>query len=597
MLQENPALADDVLGEPPGAPATPAPNACAPVALSALGAAALLSACGGGGGSAEMAPDVAAESAPTVQAQAIGKGGAIIKPTRRDAARFLTQATFGPTSAAQIDALVEQGFSGWITQQLKAPSASHLAYLSSQMALLGEDHAHEEQSYEAVWQQWLWGADQLRSRMSWALLQFFVISNIAPDIRPHAMSSYMDLLNRNAFGNFRTLLGEVTRHPAMGYYLNMLSSAKENPEEGTHPNENYPREVLQLFSVGLVKLNLDGSPQLGADGKPIPTYNEAVIRGFARAFTGWGFGGLSGAGHDDFFHPDENNPLLWQRPMEPFAEYHETGEKLLLDGRRLPPGQSAQKDLDDALDCIFNHPNVGPFFGKQLIQRFVTSNPSPAYVARVAGAFNNNGRGVRGDLLAVLKAVLLDREARGDLAGAAPRFGKLREPVIRFANFLRALGATSTSGFNRIHYLDSADEALGQSPLLAPSVFNFYSPFFRPAGPLMDAGMVAPEFQITSETSTAGSLNFFHNLFQSGGYGWPEEHRVRINLDPLRDLASDPAKLVDQLDLLFFSLQMTTATRQRLLTLINAIEPTRRRTRVRQALTIVAMSPDFVIQH
>ena len=283
--------------------------------------------------------------------------------------------------------------------------------------------------------------------------------------------------------------------------------------------------------------------------------------------------------------------------MEAWSAFHEPGEKLLLDGRRLPAGQSAQKDLDDALDCIFQHPNVGPFFCKQLIQRLVTSNPSPAYVARVAAQFANNGRGVRGDLLAVLRAILLDKEARGDSAGAAPRFGKLREPVLRFAHFLRALGATSTSGTNRIHYLDSADEALGQSPLLAPSVFNFYSPFFRPAGPLMDAGLVAPEFQITSETSTAGQLNFFYQLFQSGGYGWPEEHRVRINLEPLRALAADPVKLVDELDLLFFSLQMTAATRQRLLTLIAGLGPNRLRTKVRQALTVVALSPDFVVQH
>ncbi|WP_374661934.1 DUF1800 family protein [Inhella sp.] len=582
----------------PQAPDTevPALNTAAAASAAAL----LLSACGGG----ENAPPASAEGAPSTQAlaareqgSALSPGGLQPRPTRRDAARFLCQASFGPTGAAQIDAMVQLGFDAWISGQAKRPAALHIDYLQAQRNRDGKTYVPEELSYEAIWQQWLWGEDQLRARMSWALLQFFVISNIAPDLRPHAMSSYLDLLNRNAFGNFRTLLGEVSRHPAMGYYLNMLKSQKENPVEGTHPNENYPREVLQLFSIGLVKLNPDGSTQLDGNGRPIPTYDEPVIRGFARAFTGWGFGGLNTTDPKDFLCPDENNEALWQRPMEAWPAFHEPGEKLLLDGRRLPAGQTPQKDLDDALDCIFQHPNVGPFFGRQMIQRFVTSNPSPAYVARVAAAFANNGRGVRGDLLAVLRAVLLDKEARGDAAGGAPRFGKLREPVIRFAHFLRALGATSTSGSNRIHYLDSADEALGQSPLLAPSVFNFYSPFFRPAGPLMDAGMVAPEFQITSETSTAGSLNFFHGLFQSGGYGWPEEHRVRLNLEPLRLLAGDATRLVDELDLLFFSLQMSAATRQRLLTLINAIAPNRLRTRVRQALTVVALSPDFVVQH
>ena len=280
--------------------------------------------------------------------------------------------------------------------------------------------------------------------------------------------------------------------------------------------------------------------------------------------------------------------------MQNWPAFHEPGEKLLLDGRRLPAGQGAAKDLTDALDAIFNHPNVAPFFCRQLIQRLTTSNPSPTYVKRVADVFVNNGRGVRGDLKAVVRAVLLDKEARAAEPGV--HFGKLREPLLRFSSFLRALGATSTSGTNRIHYLDSPDDALGQSPLLAPSVFNFYSPFYRPAGPLAEAGLVAPEFQITSETSAAGSLNFFHDLFQGGGYGWPEEHRVRINLDPLRDLAATPERLVDELDLLFFNLQMSASTRQRLLTLINGYPATQRRTRVRRALTLVAMSPDFVIQ-
>jgi uncharacterized protein (DUF1800 family) len=566
---------------------------------SAAAAASLLAACGGG------AEAPSAEAGPDTNALAgeLSSGGSLrAKPTQRDAARFLLQATFGITGKAQVDALVSQGYDAWISGQLKRPAASHLAYIESQR---GRDQAagetprvSEEMSYEAVWQQWLRGEDQLRARMSWALLQFFVISNIAPDIRPVAMSSYMDMLNRNAFGNWRKLLEDVTLHPAMGYYLNMLESEKENPSEGTHPNENYAREVLQLFSIGLVKLNLDGTPELDANGRTQPTFDEPVVKGFARAFSGFSYGGLDNSNPDRFHDHDDNDEALWVVPMKGWASYHEPGEKRLLNGARLSGGGSPEQDLSAALDNIFQHPNVPPFFCKQLIQRLVTSNPSPGYVKRVAGVFLNDGKGVRGNLMAVLRAVLLDTEARTEQPlGQRAGFGKLREPVIRFAHFLRGLGATSTSGSNRIHYLDSADDGLGQSPLLAPSVFNFYSPFYRPAGPVAAAGLVAPEFQITSETSTAGSLNFFHDLFQSEGYGWPEQHRMNLQLEPWVNLASGAAMLVDQLDLVFFGLQMTPSTRQRLLTLINAIPADQSKERVQSALTLVALSPDFVVQH
>lgn len=572
--------------------------------LLAAGLSLFLSSCGGGGGGGSESSGGTAP--PVVQISSLpGAGGTPpaqpapdARPSAADAARFLGQASFGARSPAEIEALQVKGYPLWLWEQFNTDTLLHTSYLDQQQWRNLDDkkrpYATEEMSYEAIWQQWLFGADQLRARTAFALSQIVVISNIAPDIRPYAMSSYWDMLNRNAFGNYRTLLREVTLHPAMGYYLNMLRSAKEDPAEGTHPNENYAREVLQLFSIGLLKLNPDGTPLLDGNGRTQPTFDEPVVKGFARAFTGWSFGGLDTTSEHDFHCPDENDEALWQRPMQNWPAFHEPGEKLLLDGRRLPAGQGAAKDLNDALDAIFNHPNVAPFFCRQLIQRLTTSNPSPTYVKRVADVFVNNGRGVRGDLKAVVRAVLLDKEARAAEPGV--HFGKLREPLLRFSSFLRALGATSTSGTNRIHYLDSPDDALGQSPLLAPSVFNFYSPFYRPAGPLAEAGLVAPEFQITSETSAAGSLNFFHDLFQGGGYGWPEEHRVRINLDPLRDLAATPERLVDELDLLFFNLQMSASTRQRLLTLINGYPATQRRTRVRRALTLVAMSPDFVIQ-
>ena len=562
-------------------------------AAAALAAAALLAACGGGGGGGGGG-EAGSPSPATPTQPGGGPQPAASPPTRRDAARFLSQSTFGATGPAQVDALVAQGFDAWLTAQFARPAALHLDYLNSQR---GRDqkpgekpYLPEEASYEAIWQQWLTGEDQLRARMSWALLQIFVISNIAPDIRPVAMSSYLDMLNRNAFGNWRTLLQDVALHPAMGYYLNMLESEKEDPARGTHPNENFAREVLQLFSIGLVQLNADGTPKLDADGKPLPTYDENVVKGFAKAFSGWSYGGLDNSQPDLFHNHDDNDESLWVVPMKAWAGYHAADEKTLLDGNRLPASQSPEKDLGDALDAIFQHPNVPPFFAKQLIQRLVTSNPSPAYVGRVAAVFVNDGAGVRGNLKAVLRAVLLDAEARGDTPAA--QVAKQREPVIRFANFLRALNARSASGLNRIQYLDSADDALGQSPLLAPSVFNFYSPAYRPAGPIAAQGWVAPEFQISGETAVAGSLNFFAELIRGAGYGWPDQHRLKIDYAPLAAL--DPNALVDRLDLLFFDLGMSASTRQRLTQLLGAIDS--KTESVKAALIVTALSPDHVIQ-
>jgi uncharacterized protein (DUF1800 family) len=241
---------------------------------------------------------------------------------------------------------------------------------------------------------------------------------------------------------------------------------------------------------------------------------------------------------------------------------------------------------------------VGPFIGRQLIQRLVTSNPSPAYIGRVASVFNNNGAGVRGDLKAVVQTVLLDAEARAPVASQAPNFGKQREPVLRFATFLRALGAQSTSGINSIHDLDSADNGLVQSPLLAPSVFNFFSPNSRQAGAVAQAGLVSPEFQITTETTVVGSLNFFSSLFNDEGYGWGP-NRLALKLDALQALAATPAPFVDRLDALLFAFQMGASTRQRLIQMVGAMSGASKgdlKNRVKAALIVTALSPDFVIQ-
>ena len=566
--------------------------------------AASLLACGGGGGSdsgtgASVPAPPPAGSVPTPAPPAPGStppptpapAPVAVPPTATDAARFLTQATFGIQSEAQIEALRAQGFDAWLNAQTALSAKSHLQYIKSQASRNMDGKPSEEMSYEAVWQQWLTEPGQLRARMSWALLQIMVISNIAPDVQAEGMSSYMDMLNANAFSNYRDLLEQVTLHPAMGYYLSMLQSEKEDPATGSTPNENYAREVLQLFSIGLVKLNVDGTPQRDAAGKTMPTFGEVEVRGFAKAFSGWSYASGNIAKEDDFFNSEED----WVNPLKAWPTLHSKAEKTLLNGVKIAANGTPEADMKAALDNIFNHPNVGPFISMRLIQRLVTSNPSAAYVQRVASVFNNNGAGTRGDLKAVVRAILLDVEARDAAATSNLKFGKQREPVIRFANFLRATGAKSASGFNRIHYLDSADSGLNQSPLLAPSVFNFYSPSYVPPGIVARAGLVAPEFQITSEISVVGSLNFFARLVNDGKYG-DDEHAQVMNTAALQAVAGDSEALLNKLNALLLNYNVSAKTRASIKKAIDGINAADKEKRVKAALLLVSFSPDFAIQ-
>lgn len=549
---------------------------------------------GGGGSSTNEPATVASQEGleGPVSSTATAKAAAAPKesqPTLSEAARFLSQATFGAIDATEVTQVQAMGFDQWLEHQFALPPPSHLNYIRAQSPREMDGKARDEMSYEAIWQQWLYSEAQLRARMAFALSQILVISNIAPDLNPYAMSGYMDMLNVHAFGSYRTVLEAVTLHPAMGYYLNMLESEKEDEAKGVHPNENYAREVLQLFSIGLVQLNLDGTPKLDGNSKPIPTYDQSVVAGFAKAFSGWSFGGRDTSKNDQFHSGPEN----WTVSMQPWASKHSTAPKTLLDGRVLPAGQTPQQDLQDAIDSIFYHPNVGPFIGRRLIQRFVTSNPSPAYIARVATVFNNNGAGARGDLRAVLRAILMDPEARSSTPSA--NFGKQREPVIRLANMLRVMNVKSKSGHTAIHYLDSADNALGQSPLLSPSVFNFYSPDFRNPGPIAAAGLYSPEFQITTETTVVGTLNFFAGLIRSGGYG-EGDNRIEFDFNKYDALAADANLLIDHFNVLFMNGGMTPSTRTAFMRAINSIDPKNRKERIQAALTLVAVSPEFVIQ-
>ncbi|MES1241755.1 MAG: DUF1800 family protein [Acidobacteriota bacterium] len=505
-----------------------------------------------------------------------------------DAARFLTQATYGPT-VSEIAALRSMGtYSAWIENQLTRPVVSHLAYVD---ALPGTDKPFWE-GRESVWKQAIQGPDQLRQRTALALSEILVVSAEDSDLfESEPIMAYMDVLNRDAFGNFRTLLQDMTLSPSMGVYLDMLSNDKEDPETGQNPNENFAREILQLFSVGLYKLHPDGTLQLDSLGLPIDTYNQDVIKGFAQVFTGWTHANQDRSEEWRFYWPEPD----WRHPMEVWNDHHSTGTKRLLDNVILPAGQSPQTDLNAALDNIFYHPNVGPFLCHGLIQRLVTSNPSPGYVYRCGQAFANNGSGVRGDMKAVLRAILLDWEARSPDVLAQQGYGKVKEPILRFVSLLRALGAQPPAdGRFRYYWQSSAEWGLNQSPLQSPTVFNFFDPGYSQPGVIAEAGLAAPELQIINETSVFGSSNFLAGvLFE--GYA-DDDAYITLNYSYLTGAANDSVRL-DRLNLLFFAGQMTPETRT---ILANALAdpdfPTDPLERAQTLVRLVSLAPEFMIQ-
>jgi uncharacterized protein (DUF1800 family) len=469
--------------------------------------------------------------------------------TAAAAARFLQQSTFGP-SLASIAELEHLGYAQWFERQRTAPASRHRPALSKILSQTGEVSPRDRM--ERWWEVALEGDDQLRQRVAFALSQVFVVSDrFGPLYEDPVMTAeYYDVLVRNAFGSYRQLLEEVTLSPAMGLYLSMLKNRKPDPLFNIRPDENYAREVLQLFSIGLDRLAPDGTPLLDADDEPIATYDQEIVEGFAHVFTGWNYHGAT----------DWEDAAPSFLPMEPWPQYHDTEPKLLLDGVVLPAGQSADEDLAQALDLIFAHTNVGPFLGRQLIQRLVTSNPSPAYVARVAAAFDDDGTGVRGNLWAVVRAILEDVEARTGHLADPEDFGKLREPILRHTALWRALEARAETGEYQVW---NPEILYGEAPLRAPSVFNFYRPDYAPPGELADAGLVAPELQITTHSLITQATNvlgyFTFNGWEGNEDNEPETVLLDIALE--RQLAADPEQLLDHLDLLLMAGQMSAGMR------------------------------------
>ena len=473
--------------------------------------AALLTACGGGGGSSggdTTPPPVVVE-----------------KPaTRAEAARFLTQATFGPTDA-DITRVMDIGYAAWIDEQfaLPAPAISHRAHWEARNAEIAAaspgSTAGQDQVFESFWKQAVTGPDQLRQRTAYALSQIFVISMVDSNVGndPRSVAAWLDMLNTQGTGSYRTLLESVSRHPMMGYYLSHLRNQKANAATGRVPDENYAREVMQLFSIGLVELNEDGTARTGAGGATLETYTPADISGLAKVFTGFSWACPDWPDNNCFFGGSNNgssDPDRGFKPMLGYPQYHSTEVKTFL-GTTIAAQTTSAPDtsLTTALDAIAAHANVGPFIGRQLIQRFVTSNPSPAYVTAVARAFANNGSGQRGDLKAVVKAVLMNPEART----VSDTSGKLREPVLRLSAYLRAFPHSSDTGYWRVGNTDNPGTSLGQTPLRAPSVFNFYRPGYVAPGTQSGArNLAAPELQLASETTAAGFVNTMRDNISAG---------------------------------------------------------------------------------
>ena len=391
--------------------------------------------------------------------------------------------------------------------------------------------------------------DQLRQRIAFALSQIFVISLRDGGVAnsPRGAADFYSRLEQQAFGNFRNLLEEVTLHPAMGMYLSHLGNQKGDTETGRQPDENFAREVMQLFTIGLYELNNDGSLRLSDAGEPIETYSNADVQGLAKVFTGFGWNG-----------PDKSlgrfqgwisDPVRDITLMQSYPEHHSTLEKTFLN-TIIPPGDAPDPsgDLTIALDTLFNHPNAGPFLSTQLIQRLVSSNPTPAYINRVANVFADNGNGVRGDMAATIKAILTDTEATDLTRTGNPSHGRIREPILRLAHWMRSFDAQSRSGRYSILGTDDPSTDLGMTVLRSPSVFNFYRPGYVPPNtPVADANLVSPEMQITHQTSVAGYLNSMLNTLELGG---GSSFDIQSDYAFANTLAHDTAALIEHTDLL-----------------------------------------------
>ena len=552
----------------------PAPVHAPPAALAAAALAASLAACGGG-----ASPSPAPVPPPPPPPAA---------PTEAEAARFLAQASMG-ASRAEIANVVRLGYAGWLDAQFTLPvSDSRWDWLVAQ-GYTASTHKNDQAGFDAaVWRKMLGAPDTLRQRVTFALSEIFVIGIdglVGGGWKQFNAAAWVDMLEANAFGSHRAWLQQMSRSGAMGDFLTFRGSAKEDPVSGALPDENYARELMQLFTIGLVMLAPDGTPQL-TGGVSTPTYALPDITGLARVFTGWDFdlqGQNVGTG--------TATPDFVRRPLIQVPARYESGAKTFL-GTTIPAGTDALAGLGMALDAIFAHQNVAPFFSRQLIQRLVTSNPSPAYVARVAAVFADDGTGMRGNLQAVVRALLLDEEAR--TPSTSDTWGKLREPILRFTGWARAFSVTSPSGLWAVGDTSDAAKGLAQSPLRSPSVFNFFRPgYVPPDTELDDDALAAPEFQIANESSVVGCVNYLQRAVQGSIADLTPDYTA------LLALADDANALLAELNLVLAANQLSAATVSTLAAAVATMaggDDTTRRARVNAALVLVLAAPEYIVQ-
>lgn len=496
------------------------------------------------------------------------------------AVRFLHRASFGPTDAS-ISALTKSGFAAYIEAQMLTPPTF----------LLPATRARSEPRWLEHINSWFKNSvnapDQLRQRVAYALSQLFVVSGEGElGQHPTALANYYDILIAGSFGNFRDLLEQVTLSPVMGKYLSMKGNQKPDVENKIHPDENYARELLQLFSIGLVQLNLNGTVVLDDNNRTIPTYDQETVENFARVFTGWHF--------KDVDHWDYPSVEDWYNPMQPYEEKHDKEEKVLLNGLVIAAGQSARQDLDAALDNIFNHQNVGPFVSKHLIRQMITSNPSPDYIARVARVFNNDGKGQRGNLAAVVAALLLDEEALQGYNQDPQNFGKLREPLIRLVSLWRGFDGNPEHPEFDYSWIKNR---LAQAPLQSPSVFNFFSPDYSQPGMLRDSGLLSPEFQIHNESSMVSitSTLLAHSIWRNN-LSDPDPSMAPINISRLVKLDGDPTAQFNYLSRLTLSKPMSEGLKQQALYLLNERKTANAQIRAEELLFLFLSSPEAAVQ-
>lgn len=591
---------------------------------------------------------------PNVSVTASSQGSSAIKtlteagylPNPAAASRFLSQATLGH-NLGYIQDVTSQGIEKWLDTQLALPvgfrTQTYLAQLHQMIVdslkirfptntyTLSNVFVNNSQ-FDASWFQGAMTAtDVVRWRIAWALSELFVVSRVSAfDEKPYALSSYYDLLLDNCLGNYRTLLNKITYHPAMGVYLTFMNNHATDTTNKVYPDENFARELMQLFSIGLYKLNLDGSEMRDANNQLIPTYNNNDIAGLAKVFTGLSWGDSRYLGDYEknmwsytlpmkFFPLDSSDAKINYWKTNPrIVNGHEPGSKSFL-GSTIParPVVQGEQDIQDALNIIFNHPNVGPFIARRLIQRLVTSNPSPAYIQRVATIFNNNGSNVRGDLKAVVRAILLDAEARdcgADQVGNA--VGALREPFLRYMNLMRGLPLTTQGGVYRNVMVDLYNR-IEQKPLNSPSVFNFFQPDFQPDGELKTQGKFAPEFQLVNSQTITGYVNAlnqwlfndspteFWGFFDGETYKPDQAPKFNLTADYVFTRNDKIPQLLDKYNLLFTGGKLSLKTLDLIRSMVLKVPYSENANgvpdaelalrRIRLMLILILSSPDYLI--